>query len=829
MSSNSELNPPNDNGSSAPKNKRKYNFQRASVACDQCRKAKTRCNYIENGSNCFRCENLSLKCSLSEHSSVPVLSTFQKSANIATRDEVLEQKSQIQQKKKKRKSLTANNSMLGIQDNTPLSTIDSASTNKSDYNFDPSSNSMSNSISTSISPTDNNLDSNALAIINSKIDKLTSIISILVEKDLNNNINNNNNNNNNTVNSGALIPAQNSFVDFNSVPLSTNRANRKPSTTLDLSFQNPNLSMHPNLNPNMNMNMNMNMNFNPSMNPSMNPNINPNINPSMNSNMNPNIPSNMNNNMNNNMNTTINPNMNMSMQMHMHMNKFYPPNTISKLPLAISNEMKPPFVLQPSINAPLARPYLQTSNKLSNLNTLSNNSNIVSTVSKNPNNIHENDEFFFLNAPYVDIINTSTQLGLPFSKEIGFDITKDMVLISIQERYDLINRKLLDYDTCYSLIEIAVLHCGKWISFYQEDFKTWFDSIRISSPLLFCTLVLFGLRYQRLSNMNENLELDILQSIHQLLSLSIYEVPQNKEFLQTCILLTHYSPSLSYRHIYFDSWWISSYGLIHFMTREMSINLLVKSVKSNEKIHQYRIWNHLTISHLINCILSGRPCIVDEIRLDQCRDILDLPEANSFDAIIVAQLCMILSLYNSLLFPENVENSIKELDGVYSDWKYLTNEISSGFTVKVFYYFAKLMILRRYMLKNLFLKGQIEFKNKCNDFLKYMKDFYELIKSRDDLFDGSDLVNQCIILSIFMLLHFKQLGLFDDDKVKNDKLIIKCVDTFLDLCSSMDSKIHCFNNYFINYYELIRRFKNSLFNNNNNNDNNVNAKNNKTQ
>lgn len=52
--------------------KRKYNFQRASVACEQCRKAKTRCNYINNGANCFRCENLSLKCSLNEIKLEPI-------------------------------------------------------------------------------------------------------------------------------------------------------------------------------------------------------------------------------------------------------------------------------------------------------------------------------------------------------------------------------------------------------------------------------------------------------------------------------------------------------------------------------------------------------------------------------------------------------------------------------------------------------------------------------------------------------------------------------------------------------------------------------------
>lgn len=44
---------------------RKYAFRRAAVACAQCRKAKTRCNYLSNGNLCFRCANLGLECSLS--------------------------------------------------------------------------------------------------------------------------------------------------------------------------------------------------------------------------------------------------------------------------------------------------------------------------------------------------------------------------------------------------------------------------------------------------------------------------------------------------------------------------------------------------------------------------------------------------------------------------------------------------------------------------------------------------------------------------------------------------------------------------------------------
>lgn len=462
----------------------------------------------------------------------------------------------------------------------------------------------------------------------------------------------------------------------------------------------------------------------------------------------------------------------------------------------------PSTILQPII-APLARPTFPAT-KLYEPSQF----NLQNSLNSNANANHENDNFFFLNAPYLDVTNISTNLGLPFSKEIGFDITKDTVLLSIQERYDLINRKLLDYDTCFTLIEIALVHYGKWISYVEADYKAWFDRIRITSPLLFCILILLGLRHKRVSN-KTSLELDILQSIHQLLSLSIYELPQSKEFLQALVLLTNFSHSLSYKHIYFDSWWISSYGLIHFMTREMTMNLLVKSVKSPEKIHQYRIWNHFTLAHLVNCILSGRPCIIDEIRLDQCRDILDLPEANTFDASIVSQLCIILSLYNSLQFPESVEVSLKELDSTYNDWKHITDKLSFKESITSIYSFAKLMILRRYILQNLYSRKQPEFNFICRKFFDTAMEISKILNFKEDYVNSSDVLKQCGMFCVFLVLQFKQLDLFNEPN--DNYLIVEFIEKFLELTSEIENRIFYYNDYLTNYGELILRMKNTIF------------------
>ncbi|GAV28227.1 hypothetical protein PMKS-001697 [Pichia membranifaciens] len=742
--------------------KRKYNFQRASVACEQCRKAKTRCNYINNGSNCFRCENLSLKCSLNEIKLEPTLSTFQKSANLKTRDEVEGHRNLKKQRKAKfTAARTAAASPKTDSENIPVSAskIDLASLKPKYIDTSPV-------ISSTSSQTNSSSQNTMLLIINDKIDRLSSTLKHLLDQ---------------------------------KETLSSIRKSG-PSGSV------PNLQ-----NPTFDINGNPYVNSLPSINHQSPPQIGDSI-------ASPNIPP-----------------------------FLYPP--ISNFPLVGPSTPAGNFVpnnnvsqiLRPAVTAPLARPYFRNINIMNPTHyppVVANNSinapiaagfNISSITPDNNNNtntnslmapststtghtststnmVHENDEFFFLNAPYLDMSNIACNLGLPFTKEIGFDITRDVSLLSIQERYDLINRNLLDYETCYRLIEIGLFHYGKWITYVEADYKVWLDSIRITSPLLFCVLVLFGLRHHRPPNLDKNLELDILQSIHQLLSLSVYEVPQSKEFIQASILLAHFSPSLSYKHIYFDSWWVSSYGLIHFMTREMNMNLLVKSVKSPEKIHQYRLWNHLTVAHLLNCILSGRPCIIDEIRLDQCRDILVLSEANSFDAIVVAKISMLLTLYNSLQFPENLDTSLKELESTYSDWKHLTDNIALGSVVTGFYHFGRAMILRRYLLKNLYLKGQPKYTQRSREFFDNVLELIELGKAKEELLDGSDLFKQAFFLCVFMLLQFKQLDIF---KEPNENIpIMEISNKYLEILSLAEKKSYCFNGYFKHYADLIVRLKN---------------------
>ncbi|GME76698.1 unnamed protein product [[Candida] boidinii] len=71
------------------------------------------------------------------------------------------------------------------------------------------------------------------------------------------------------------------------------------------------------------------------------------------------------------------------------------------------------------------------------------------------------------------------------------------------------------------------------------------------------------------------------------------------------------------------------------------------------------------------------------------------------DGLTVAELSMMLSLYNSLQYEEDLETSEKDLDLTFKDWSYLCEQSNVGPFVSLVYKFSKVMIYRRFFLKNI--------------------------------------------------------------------------------------------------------------------------------
>lgn len=225
------------------------------------------------------------------------------------------------------------------------------------------------------------------------------------------------------------------------------------------------------------------------------------------------------------------------------------------------------------------------------------------------------------------------------------------------------------------------------------------------------------------------------------------------EFLQSLVILAIYSSSLTsiilsnnqalLKHnnnninslnfkefnvnlndINFDAWYLSGVGLNIFISKTTLGNLLPKDnlitspsitspftilydeeLDSNEyqTLTIMRIYNHLVLVHLMNCIFSGRMCVVDEIRLNYCNITLGLPSSTNFDGRMVLEISILLITYNFIQINVNVSNvsyeelnanlnsTMKDIRMWYEQWDYLFQQPALQF-VEVCCNFCKLLI-----------------------------------------------------------------------------------------------------------------------------------------
>ena len=106
------------------------------------------------------------------------------------------------------------------------------------------------------------------------------------------------------------------------------------------------------------------------------------------------------------------------------------------------------------------------------------------------------------------------------------------------------------------------------------------------------------------------------------------------------------------------------------------------------------------------------------------------------------------------------------------------------------------------------MKGQMEFNNRLAQFFNHAMKVSELLNYTDELMDSSDMFKQCLFLVFFILLQFKQIGLFNDPS--EEVYISQAIDKMLEFGKFVENKVLCYNGYFTHYPELIVRMRNSL-------------------
>ncbi|GMG19506.1 unnamed protein product [[Candida] boidinii] len=280
---------------------------------------------------------------------------------------------------------------------------------------------------------------------------------------------------------------------------------------------------------------------------------------------------------------------------------------------------------------------------------------------------------------------------------------------------DIITMGLLTYDQAIYLLQHFRDRYGRWVSF-PDSYSTAKLMIRIryKCPLFLTVACTLALKFSD-PFLKDNIYKLLIKVIKHDLDSSLLDFPYcnfygrggGLEFLQSLIILSIYGLCLSQDDLQIDSWYLSgiaiqlfttldSMGVLRvdgyeninnnsdfYITGESSISHSgeIKSTTSkttindkntklkskNKKLKKdvtnefnqltiYRLWNHLCLVHMIYCILTGRSCINDELRLNLARKTLELSNSTNFDGRMNAELSLHLITYTFLQTNNNKYN-----------------------------------------------------------------------------------------------------------------------------------------------------------------------------
>lgn len=269
---------------------------------------------------------------------------------------------------------------------------------------------------------------------------------------------------------------------------------------------------------------------------------------------------------------------------------------------------------------------------------------------------------------------------------------------------DVVEMNIINLEEANLLMQNFRDRYGEWCSF-SESIATekLVQNIRAKKcSLLLSVSCTLALRYtDDYHDLKTRCYKNLLLKLRSDLEVSMRYTPQSKEFIQAVVLLAIYANSISSDFLCVDAWYMSSIGIQHFLTKGLAdslvnpytqalkgfsplnlrshLNLMdlvvgggskiieVEHFEENEEFHllsMHRLWNHLCLSHLNSCVLSGRMNIIDNKRLGLCNLTLELPHSTNFDGRMVAEISIAKIVYN---FVQSLEDNTLRNDGPLRD------------------------------------------------------------------------------------------------------------------------------------------------------------------
>ncbi|CDK27541.1 unnamed protein product [Kuraishia capsulata CBS 1993] len=309
----------------------------------------------------------------------------------------------------------------------------------------------------------------------------------------------------------------------------------------------------------------------------------------------------------------------------------------------------------------------------------------------------------FLTSPYMIYSSSCSENALP----IPIQQLLNPVYSSVASQRDIITLKILSADQASTLLQHFRDRYGRWVSF-PEKFTTEMimKKLRARCPLLLTVACTLALKYSDPYLKKQVYQL-LLHTLQIDLNACMLQIPQSLEFLQALVILSIYGLSFSSESFTIDAWYLSGCALQHFITKDSLGTLLVNRDEGvDEEFHKlttYRVWNHLSLVHLVYCILSGRQSIIDELGFGISRKILELPRSTNFDGRMIAELSLHLVVYNFIQSGNTVREALPivrdELRYWLEQWGYLFDQPANEF-VEMGYHYGYFMVLYNWTYKN---------------------------------------------------------------------------------------------------------------------------------
>lgn len=296
----------------------------------------------------------------------------------------------------------------------------------------------------------------------------------------------------------------------------------------------------------------------------------------------------------------------------------------------------------------------------------------------------------FITSPFSSLGSLMTPTNYP--PPIQRLITPQMVFI----QQNIITLGLVTREKAIELLNIFLKYYNQWVSLPTTiSTEKLLDLMIGKSSLLLTVCCCIVVRYHD-PELRKTVWKLLLHKLQEDLRETMLIVPHTIEFIQALAVMSIYASSLSDEGFVIDAWFISSMALEHFVTKNVLGLVMsfdgVSPVTEMDEITAYRVWNHLCLVHLVNCVMTGRMCILDQIRIDQCRKTLDIATSTNFDGRMIAEINFQLIIYTFQEGSQSLEEVEEEFRLWHNDWGYLFEQPTTQF-VETGYHYGYFLIL----------------------------------------------------------------------------------------------------------------------------------------